>query len=310
MRGVGACFQSQNVYGGSLNRHQEAQKAQEGGFPKLIVAFTGQVKSFEGSEVFPSTEFRMAFVPSVAMSTPEYRSGTLLRLRRAFPSDKVIPMRLWTLLFVSVLALALPCSAEEKSIRFPWKLNILTRKEWSAKPPVGEMTAHTPHYITIHHTATRHNPKRSIAEKLRGLQAFSQREDKLATGKIKPAWPDVPYHFYIACNGRIAEGRDLRFVPNTNTSYDPTTHITIVLEGNFEEEIPTSGQMSSTRALVTWLAKEFNVAAEKIGGHKDYTGTACPGKNLYSKLEELRRIATTLKPAPRLHWRFGTGPYF
>ncbi len=170
------------------------------------------------------------------------------------------------------------------------KPKMLSRAEWKAKPPVGQMKAHTPRYITIHHTATKKKPTVPLAEKLRNLQNFSQHEDKLDTGKIKPPWLDVPYHFYIAAGGEIGEARDLHFAGDTNTEYDPTGHLLVVLEGNFEEEEPTDAQIKSTIALVAWLSQTYRIPAEKIATHKDYARTACPGKNLYLLVPKIREM--------------------
>jgi len=170
----------------------------------------------------------------------------------------------------------------------PPGMKILSRKAWKAKPPVSPMTPQTPAVITIHHTATKQNPKKSLAEKLQNLQAYSQREATQDNGKKKPAWPDVPYHFYIAVDGKVGEGREINFVGDTNTDYETAGHILVCLEGNFENEEPTQDQMKSTVELVRWLAAKYQVTPEKISAHKDHARTACPGKNLYRQLNEIR----------------------
>jgi N-acetylmuramoyl-L-alanine amidase len=130
---------------------------------------------------------------------------------------------------------------------------ILSRKEWNANKPVGEAKKHKILFITIHHTATVQKPGVPLATKMRNLQAFSQREDKLDTGKVKPAWFDIPYHFYIAADGQIAEGREIKYVGDTNTEYNPAGHSLVVLEGNFETEQPTPAQIDSMKRIVAWL---------------------------------------------------------
>jgi hypothetical protein len=167
---------------------------------------------------------------------------------------------------------------------------MISRAAWGAAEPVSAMVAHTPSYITIHHTGVRSNANRTLEQKLKGLQTFSQREDSLAGGRKKPAWPDVPYHYYIDITGRIGIGRDVRFKGDTNTEYDPTGHILVVVEGNFEEEQPTAAQMESLRGMVKWLASQWEVPAERIQSHKDYARTQCPGVNLYREMEGLRAL--------------------
>lgn len=164
----------------------------------------------------------------------------------------------------------------------------LFRESWGANAPLAAMKTHRISRITIHHTATLQKPEQTLRDKMKALQEFSQHPGVLGNGKPKPAWPDVPYHFYIDCHGKIAEGRDVKFVGDTNTEYDPTGHALVVLEGNFEEEQPTDAQLAALRKMILWLAAWYHVAPEKIAGHKDYAQTACPGKNLYERLPELR----------------------
>jgi hypothetical protein len=169
---------------------------------------------------------------------------------------------------------------------------IISRAEWKANKPVGEGKKHKIEFITIHHTATKIRTDLSIETKLKNLQAFSQRDDKLSSGKFKPAWFDVPYHYYIAVDGKIAEGREIEYAGDTNTEYDPTGHALIVLEGSFGTDEPTAAQVESLKAMVKWLAKKFKVSGDKIKGHRDYAETGCPGKNIEKLFPELRKLVS------------------
>ncbi|HEX5218278.1 MAG TPA: peptidoglycan recognition family protein [Verrucomicrobiae bacterium] len=194
-----------------------------------------------------------------------------------------------------LLALALmtsSCAASTNQIP-PADLKILSRADWGAHAPVAAMKSHTPNRITIHHTATLQKPGRSLRDKMQALQKFSQNEGKLGNGKPKPAWPDVPYHFYIDCNGGIAEGHDVNAVGDTNTEYDPTGHVLVVLQGNFEEEQVTDAQWATLVKVVSWLAARYRVPPADVQGHKDYAQTLCPGKRLEAKLPELRATLPT-----------------
>jgi hypothetical protein len=167
---------------------------------------------------------------------------------------------------------------------------IVTRAEWGARDPVLPMREHRIERITIHHTATRQNMARSLADKLRGLQAFSQRDDSLGDGRRKPAWADVPYHYYIAVDGSVGEARSWRYVGDSNTPYDPTGHLLIVVEGNFEDEHLTEAQLRALESLVLTFARRFAVPGERLGAHMDYASTRCPGRNLYAELPRLREL--------------------
>jgi hypothetical protein len=170
--------------------------------------------------------------------------------------------------------------------------DVISRQQWGAHDPVLPMTKQVPMRITVHHTASRTKPGLSIAGKLKNLQSFSQSKAKLADGRTKKLWPDIPYHFYIAVDGKIAEGRPIGFVGDTNTSYDPTGHITIVVEGNFEIEKPSAAELASLKSLIVSLAAQYHIVPALIGVHSDFAQTACPGKNLEG---EVRSIAAAVK---------------
>lgn len=194
------------------------------------------------------------------------------------------------LLAVALTALAGACASRGTPAPAIADVPIVSRAEWGARDPVLPMREHRIERITIHHTATRQDRARSLADKLRGLQAFSQRDDSLGDGRKKPAWADVPYHYYIAVDGTVGEARSWRYVGDSNTPYDPTGHLLIVVEGNFEDEQLTEPQMRALESLVTSFARRFKVPAERLGAHKDYASTRCPGKNLYAELPRLREL--------------------
>jgi N-acetylmuramoyl-L-alanine amidase len=164
---------------------------------------------------------------------------------------------------------------------------IVSRNAWQAEAPSAPMKKQVPRAILVHHTGTPQKPKTTLESKLRGLQRFSQAKEKLADGRSKPAWPDVPYHFYIAVDGRIGEGRDVNAVGDTNTGYDPAGFIQVVVEGNFETESPTKAQTTALKSLLQTLKLKYNIKAASILGHNDKAQTICPGKNLLAELPEI-----------------------
>ena len=184
---------------------------------------------------------------------------------------------------------------QEKSPRDAVRPKILSRQDWGAKEPVGKMQLNSPRHITVHHTASPQKESVTIEKKMRNLQIFSQSENRLDSGEVKPSWADVPYHYYIAFDGQIAEGRDVKYVGDTNTDYDPSGHILIVLEGNFETEQPSARQTDSLVALAAWLSKKFDISTLEIKGHNDYASTACPGINLKNMLATIRQRIAELR---------------
>jgi hypothetical protein len=196
--------------------------------------------------------------------------------------------RLAPLALLGLSLLLAACSAARPPVSAAAPAAMLTRAEWGANAPVAPMQPHRIRWITIHHTATRQQPARSLEEKMRALQNFSQTDAPLADGRMKLAWPDIPYHYYVDHAGQVAEGRDVRYAGDTNTSYDPAGHLLIVLEGSFGVEEPTAAQLATLERLVVGFARQYGVPAERIDGHKDHADTACPGTHLYELLPALR----------------------
>ncbi|MGO9984566.1 MAG: peptidoglycan recognition family protein, partial [Rhodomicrobium sp.] len=120
------------------------------------------------------------------------------------------------------------------------------------------------------------------------LQNFGMKPARVGL-LTKPAWGDIPYHFYIDFAGKIGEGRDIDFAGDATTSFDNDGRIQITVEGDFEREQPAEAQLASLRKLVTWLAFQYSITAENISGHGDHDQTNCPGRNLKPFLEDLRK---------------------
>ncbi len=148
----------------------------------------------------------------------------------------------------------------------------------------AKMQSQNPNAILVHHTGSAQKIKTTLAAKMRGLQRFSQAKEKLADGRTKPAWPDVPYHFYIAVDGKIAEGRDVNAIGDTNTGYNPSGFIQVVVEGNFETEKLTTEQSAALANLLQWLTTKYKIKSSAIQAHNEKAQTACPGKDLKQKL--------------------------
>ena len=186
--------------------------------------------------------------------------------------------------------LASACTGSRAVPMISPEIHFVSRAEWGARPPVLPMRAHSLARLTIHHTGVNQNPARSVSEKLQALQLFSQRDDSLASGRRKPAWADVPYHFYVAVDGAVGEGRDWRYAGDSNTAYDPAGHLLVVVEGNFQRDTLTSAQRVTLDALVPGLARHFRIPADKLASHRDYADTECPGANLYAELPRFRDL--------------------
>lgn len=203
-----------------------------------------------------------------------------------------------TLLIFSLIILnlnfipILTSNAEEKII-FSKEQKIILRKDWGAKDPIKPMILQKPTKITIHHSGVIYPVKLNLKEKMKSLQKYSQSAEKMANGKIKEIWADIPYHFVISGTGEIAEGREIQYAGDTNTEYDPQNHILINVLGNFEEQKPTKEQITALTKLCDFLCKKYNISINEINGHNHYAITDCPGKNLNVLIPSLKEALSS-----------------
>lgn len=133
--------------------------------------------------------------------------------------------------------------------------------------------------ITLHHSGSAQplRPEDDPVRKLRGLQAW---------GRADKSWWDVPYHYLIDLEGNIYQGRDHRYMGETNTQYDPRGHLLISVLGNYDLQRPTPAQLEAIAQLMAWAVAEFEVPLERIHGHGDLAETSCPGEHLRAYLRD------------------------
>lgn len=153
-------------------------------------------------------------------------------------------------------------------------------------------------HVTLHHSGSPQplRPEDDPVAKLRGLQSW---------GASDRNWWDVPYHFLIDLDGRIYQGRDWRYMGETNTTYDPRGHLLISVLGNYGIQEPTEAQLEAITDLMTWGVATFDVPPSRLGGHYYYAGTSCPGEHLRRYLEDgtFRRAVDARLEAAGLEWR-------
>lgn len=133
--------------------------------------------------------------------------------------------------------------------------------------------------IVIHHTGFEVD-KDSSAEK---IHEFHQKVN---------GWAGIGYHYLIRKDGRIEQGR-LPDMVGAHVLHHNKTSIGVSLAGNFDLAEPTEQQIKSLKKLTAWLCKKYELNPAENGiiiGHRDYMSTSCPGKNLYSKLKEVRKF--------------------
>ncbi|HVK97596.1 MAG TPA: peptidoglycan recognition family protein [Flavisolibacter sp.] len=177
------------------------------------------------------------------------------------------------LLFLFVLTSSIACSSIKKAQSTNTSITIIPRSEWNAAEPLP-YKKHVPVRITVHHEGTRLEVTDDAARKIKAIQTWGMGPER--------KWVDIPYHFLIAPDGKIYEGRNVFTVGETATEYDPTGHLLITCLGNLEQQEVPEAQLKSLINLVAYTSREYNIPYQTIATHRDYSKqTTCPGKNLY-----------------------------
>ncbi len=183
-----------------------------------------------------------------------------------------MPVRLLFLLLI-VFVWTGNCTTLRKSSENSYPVVIVSRADWAANTP-RPFKHHVPVRMTVHHEGTKLTESDNAADKIRRIQVWGMGPDR--------NWTDIPYHFLIAPDGTIYEGRDVFTVGETNTEYDPTGHLLICCLGNLQEQQVPEKQLASLVNLVAYCSEKYNIPLETLATHRDYSQqTSCPGKYLY-----------------------------
>jgi len=133
--------------------------------------------------------------------------------------------------------------------------------------------------IVIHHAGFPDGDKDSSAE---DIHKFHQEVN---------GWAGIGYHYVIRKDGTIEQGRKPLAIGAHALHFNKNS-VGICVAGNFELAKPNHKQMDSLKLLSAWLCQKYKINPLKKGaivGHRDLNDTLCPGKNLYSKLGDIRR---------------------
>lgn len=158
-------------------------------------------------------------------------------------------------------------------------MNIVSRYEWSAKPPTQPLTrAQLPmRELWLHHSVTK--PTSNPRADARLIQEIA----------FQRGFTDISYTALFHPDGTILEGRDYRFV-GAHTKDHNSISLAGCLIGNYEtDDRPTDAQILAFR---WWRAQMVKAGAltpdHKFGPHKQVYATACPG---FSAIGVLARFA-------------------
>ncbi|MCP4965631.1 MAG: hypothetical protein GY926_10375 [bacterium] len=156
----------------------------------------------------------------------------------------------------------------------PYTVDVVSRESWGAKPAADGLRPHSIQQITIHHSDDTTSTTGPALYRI--WQGWHQ----------SLGWPDVAYHFIVGRDGTVFEGRPDWAAGDTATEYDPHGHFLIVVEGDYNSDIPSPQQLETLAQMVAWASTTFDVPIDTISGHRDHAATSCPGENLYHRVHD------------------------
>lgn len=179
---------------------------------------------------------------------------------------------------VSVTAVSYSSNESKRTEIQPNVLAIIPREGWNADEAKA-YKSQVPVQITVHHEGGKVLLKTdNAAQRLKNIQTWGMGKDR--------KWTDVPYHFLIAPDGTVYEGRNALTTGETATEYDPSGHLLISFLGNYEEQQINENLLDVLTKLIAKLCLQYNISPETIATHRDHSAvTSCPGKNIYPYFE-------------------------
>lgn len=190
-------------------------------------------------------------------------------------------MRVLSFVMAASLAVAASVSAQSP---VPKPGKFVTRAEWGSKPdPIPESRKHTPKWITIHHAGVLWTNSQDPAQFVRNMQSWGKKRPEVEKPPRNTFWPDLPYHFLIAPDGRIFEGRPVDYEPESNTAYSLAGNIGVEMMGDFNKQRPSKAQLESVVRLTAWLMQQHKIDLDHVRTHRDAAPgqTDCPGRDFY-----------------------------
>lgn len=179
---------------------------------------------------------------------------------------------------VSVTAVDRTSNESHRTTIHPNVLAIIPRSGWNANT-ARLYKAQVPVQITVHHEGGKIlSMSDDAAQRIKNIQAWGMGPDR--------NWADIPYHFLVAPDGTVYEGRDPFTAGETATEYDPSGHLLISFLGNYEKQELDDNLLDVLTKLIAKLCVQYHISPETIASHRDHSNmTTCPGKNIYSYFE-------------------------
>lgn len=158
-------------------------------------------------------------------------------------------------------------------------VDIIDRRNWGARAPRRRSTIPVPTpELWLHHTAGNERG----ASGVRAIQDFHM--------DVR-GWSDIAYSFIIdRVSLAVYEGRGAGVLGGHTFGRNSVSHAICVM-GNFDRTSVSDALVGRIAELVAHGHEQGWWPAMLTGGHRDVRPTACPGDNLYVRIDEINRRA-------------------
>lgn len=174
--------------------------------------------------------------------------------------------------------------------------DIAGRGSWGARYPDGDLNLYgLADEVFVHHTVSALLPadasRDDEREQMRALESIGQ--NRFGSG--------ISYNVLVFPSGRAYQGVsfDRR---GTHTGGRNSTTRSICFAGNFEVATPTDAALATAAAIYDEGKGKWWKGDAPLRGHRNVSQTACPGRNLYARLDLIRtgaiEVGNPIKPAP------------
>lgn len=163
-------------------------------------------------------------------------------------------------------------------------MKILPRKVWGHAVGHGWIKLLPVSVVFVHHdVGSAPGAKATIAQE----SAYIRNLDAIGHSR---GFAGISYNYVIAKSGRAYTARGQHV--GAQNDGENSSSIGIVVLGNYEVDKATDKIVGAIGELIATLKKRGVIKKGKtvILGHRDTDSTACPGKNLYARLGDIRRI--------------------
>ncbi|MBA3709907.1 MAG: N-acetylmuramoyl-L-alanine amidase [Planctomycetes bacterium] len=141
--------------------------------------------------------------------------------------------------------------------------------------------------ITVHHSSEHGD---ATGDPVDMLRLFEKNH------KLK-GWACIGYHFIIATDGRVYEGRPLAYQGAHAGGDNNIGNVGVCLLGNFERDRVPEVQRAALISVLDRLSNRFEIARTEIHGHREFKTTDCPGRYLMAVVDEYRGGSGDVGPA-------------